>query len=137
MGTHYHSTIDVRRRGEPRISRYCGIPAIAIALLAMFLLGSYLIGRPVGLPHLYDVELVRREEFDINGDSIGDVWRKRYVPSMPFLGLVLVNSCLAALGISLARRRSMTRPIWTSATALILSVCAFGLVLLSWLLAGN
>ncbi len=136
MGSYHGSTVAVRRRGEPRISRCCGIPAILIALLAMLLLGSYLLGRPVGLPHLYDVELVRGEEFDVNGQSIGDVWRKRYLPSMPFLGLVLVNSCLAAMGISLARRRSMTRPVWTSATALILSVSAFGLILLCWLLAG-
>ena len=56
---------------------------------------------------------------------------------MPFLGVLMLNTCIAGLGISLSRRRWSTRPVRTSAAALILSTTAFALVLFSWLQASN
>ncbi|MFO0888088.1 MAG: hypothetical protein U0790_02960 [Isosphaeraceae bacterium] len=127
----------VRRRKEPRVSFWCGIPAIVVAVLAMILLGSYLWGRAIGPSGLYEVERIRGEEFDIRGSSIGDVWRDYYLPSVTFVTILVINACVAGMGISLGRRRSRSRPIRTSATALVLSIADFIMVLMTWLRAGN
>jgi hypothetical protein len=120
---------------EPKVSVWCGVPTLLFALVAVVLLGSYLTGRALGPPAFYTTEEVRRVENDVNGRSLGDVWHKCYVPSMLFLSCLLMNSCVAGLGIYLSRRRWIDRPIRTSATALILNTMAFILVWMLWVQA--
>jgi hypothetical protein len=107
------------------------------SLVAIVLLGSYLAGVPIGPAVLYSVELVRGEAIDATGRSLGDEWRKCYLPSMLLLSGLLLNACVAGIGIHLSRKRRKNRAARTSSAALVLSTVAFVLVWTLWILAAT
>jgi hypothetical protein len=127
---------EVRRddppRGETLVSLMGGVPSLAIGLVSLVLLASYLIQQPIGPPDLYRVEKYPDYRSPETGQPIGNVMISLFFPSARLLGMLVAGVWCGVLGIIFGRRRGRHYRVTTSLAGTL--TCA-GAFLLAWIAA--
>ena len=119
-----------RPGGETMASLMGGVPSLAIGLVSLVLLASYLVQRPIGPPDCYRIERIPARS-PVTGEPMGNVVVQLVVPSSRLLGLLAGGACCGALGIVYGRRRGRDYRITTSLAGTLTFAGAF---LLAWFL---
>jgi hypothetical protein len=124
------------RTGEPVYSLMAGVPSLAIGLMGLVLIASYLIDRPVGPPQFY-----LQESFAVVPEPPAKASRLREglppamvvslpLPSGLLLSVLFAGAACGAIGMIIADRLGSVRKAKTSIAGVIANGLAF---LLAWI----
>jgi hypothetical protein len=119
--------VDVRR-GEPVFSLMCGVPSLAMGLMALVLITSYLIDKPVGPPQFY-----RTHQFPYAPGS--SVAVSRTLPSEVLLGILCAGALCGGIGLVIADGPGSVRQAVTSIAGIVANLLAFILAWISYAVA--